>query len=1133
MPTLTVFRGVVLVLAASLLAHELSASPVVQQSQSVAAEVVAADSELTGNSDTELLARLQWLHEQGQYEDAVSESRAALETLEGEYRGSGIQAAAVTDSLIGSLLALKAADSSEVLELAQRAVAMRESGIDGDPALLAGSVFNLARVYAAGNQVTTGLDLATRGLATLESAAGYSRSAAADGRRVIGELHLMNGDFDGARAWLEDAVAILGNMDLPDPLRLAETLLPLGFSLRAVGALDEAESAIKRAVDLYTSRYGPGHPHVGRSLTFLGQTQRDSGQLQNARGSLERAVTILAQAYGEDSLQLGSPLNALGLTLLDLGEYLASAAAFDHAIAIQRQTGDADRNLYLATLLSNYGILCARLGNNADALAMFEESSRIAESVLGPDHPSVAYSTANRGVLLTEMGRYEEAYPLIAKGLNIRAQAYGPESLEVAHSLLHFAVYYQAVGDIASSEEYALRALRIKEELLPGTHIELAKIEELRSQLANDRGDFTAALQLARKVLSIHQAALGPDVKEVANDRIWIAYLLARQQDFAAGLHEALRGEDIGRQNATLMFRGLAEQQALEYADTRADGIDLLTTIATEFPACCDVGVKAIFDRVIRARALVSDEMIRRRSLAWLAGDEDSRQLTAAFAETARKLAQLTLTGGEESAAPEHLADLAAAQADHRRAELALAAYSERFRSEKIYEQAGYDEVVAALPAHSALVAFIRYTPQNLSSNPHSRAIDEANEHYAVFIRKAGDDEPIALSLAEARTIDTAVEAVRNLVESEIFAAGRSSQRSEETFRYTAEPLRKLVWDPVAAHLGSEIRTVFVVPDGSLNFVNFVALPATGSGYLVESEPVFHYLSSERDIVLASPPPASATLLAIGAPDFDEQDLFATLATNRSVRTGGPDTPLLGYRGSRSACESFVLAQFDPLPAASREVAELASIWQQLAGDADGSTILLTGASASERAFKQAAAGKRVLHFATHGFFFDRNCVAESYPGTAALAKTANPLLLAGLALAGANHRDAAGPDEEDGILTAEEIGTLDLRATEWSVLSACDTGIGETRDGEGVFGLRRAFRMAGAKTTVMSLWAVEDESAREWMTALYRHHFTKGASTLDSVRQASVDVLQRRRTEGLSTHPYYWAGFVAAGDWR
>ncbi|NOR14203.1 MAG: CHAT domain-containing protein, partial [Candidatus Aminicenantes bacterium] len=113
------------------------------------------------------------------------------------------------------------------------------------------------------------------------------------------------------------------------------------------------------------------------------------------------------------------------------------------------------------------------------------------------------------------------------------------------------------------------------------------------------------------------------------------------------------------------------------------------------------------------------------------------------------------------------------------------------------------------------------------------------------------------------------------------------------------------------------------------------------------------------------------------------------------------------------------------------------------------------------------------------------------------------------------------------------EVAALDLSGVDWVILSACDTGVGIIRAGEGVLGLRRAFQIAGAQTLITSLWAVEDESARKWMRTLYEKRFLKEQNIAESVRDASLEVLQERRRKNESTHPFYWASFIASGDWR
>jgi CHAT domain-containing protein len=154
-----------------------------------------------------------------------------------------------------------------------------------------------------------------------------------------------------------------------------------------------------------------------------------------------------------------------------------------------------------------------------------------------------------------------------------------------------------------------------------------------------------------------------------------------------------------------------------------------------------------------------------------------------------------------------------------------------------------------------------------------------------------------------------------------------------------------------------------------------------------------------------------------------------------------------------------------------------------------------------------------VLHLATHGFVLDPSRPdASGVPSGSALDQ---------------------GTERDDGILTGEEIVSLDLSSVDWAVLSACETGLGEARAGERIFGLRRAFRLAGASTLIHSLWPVEDGATLEWMTLLYEKRLRSRLETATAVRDATRDLLARRRQAGLSIHPFYWGGFVASGDWR
>jgi CHAT domain-containing protein len=281
-------------------------------------------------------------------------------------------------------------------------------------------------------------------------------------------------------------------------------------------------------------------------------------------------------------------------------------------------------------------------------------------------------------------------------------------------------------------------------------------------------------------------------------------------------------------------------------------------------------------------------------------------------------------------------------------------------------------------------------------------------------------------------------------------------------------------------------------------------------------------------------------LLALGAPDFDAAPSPLDDAPAEITRRLDAEASENLLRGAAPDCEDFRDARYSPLPASADEIAEIADVWKAsmaVAGPEADAIVELTGSRAQEEAFKLLAPGHRVLHVATHGFFLDGACSAalpdaQGSGPEGRFAVGENPLLLSGLALAGFNRRGAAAEDEDDGVLTAEEIASLDLGAVEWVVLSACETGLGAIRPGEGVLGLRRAFRVAGAGTTIMSLWAVQDETARRWMRHLYRGR-SEGLSTAESVRRAAIEMIDEGRTGRRGTHPFYWGAFVAEGDWK
>jgi CHAT domain-containing protein len=370
---------------------------------------------------------------------------------------------------------------------------------------------------------------------------------------------------------------------------------------------------------------------------------------------------------------------------------------------------------------------------------------------------------------------------------------------------------------------------------------------------------------------------------------------------------------------------------------------------------------------------------------------------------------------------------------------------------------------------------------------------------------------PQGVYLGTVAEVDDAVRAWRDEI------LGGSAGTGDD-HREIGEKLKQLIWNPVDRHLAGADR-VFVIPDGALNLVNLAALPSGQDRFLVETGPTLHLLSAERDLVAPEEfPPVGNGLLVLGAPAF-------------GIPAEVPGEPTLSH-------------QFQPLPATLQEIDEVQRLWSRAPESNSGSVVRLTGEGATELAFKTSSRRRQIIHLATHGFFLGGRDLPLSGEGRRGIGElspappqsdpnsVSNLLSLSGLALTGANQRGAASGGD-DGILTSEEIANLDLSGVEWAVLSACDTGLGEILPGEGVFGFRRAFRVAGARTVIMSLWPVEDESAWSWMAALYRGRFLERLDTATAIRQAILNSLEESRQSYPDPNPFFWAGFVASGDWR
>lgn len=407
----------------------------------------------------------------------------------------------------------------------------------------------------------------------------------------------------------------------------------------------------------------------------------------------------------------------------------------------------------------------------------------------------------------------------------------------------------------------------------------------------------------------------------------------------------------------------------------------------------------------------------------------------------------------------------------------------------------------ARLPESTALVEWMVFFPFDIDGWP-TRPWSEARLAAYVLTREG----PIrSMDLGPVHEIEESVRRWLDLVQHGTGAGDIEALDAE------ARNLDERLLVPLEPGLAGCSR-VLISPDGLLNLFPFDALVAPDGRYRIEHTS-FGYLGSGSDLLrLDEDVPPRSVPVVVAAPDFDGPDDVGGSASSQATSTPAPLTGRSWGALPGTAAEGERVAAL--LPGARR----------------------VTGAQATKAAMLELK-GPVVLHVATHGFFLTeapdvrgegRGAVVLRPPDSGHLAPPpavlGRPLLRSGIVLAGAN---GAGEGAHHGILTALELADADLDGTQLAVLSACETGLGEIRDGQGVFGLRRALELAGARTQVISLWKVDDQGTADLMVRFYQR-LAEGQDRVGALRDARLDQLADPRWE----HPRYWAAFVVSGSW-
>ena len=605
-------------------------------------------------------------------------------------------------------------------------------------------------------------------------------------------------------------------------------------------------------------------------------------------------------------------------------------------------------------------------------------------------------------------------------------------------------------------------------------------------------GDVSHATEMFFGSLRIVEKTAGPYHRSTLTAVGNIAQLYWDTGQVSKAIPFHRRADTIIEKQLELNLAVGSERQKLAFASSIAERTDrTLSLHLFGAPADEEAGALAALV-VLQRKGRVLDAMtdafaaVRRR-----VDDHRGRTLLDQLNSTTARLARVALNAPDGGSADERRRSIGELEAEKERLEVELGAHSGELGAR--IQPVTLEGVQAALPEDAALLEFTVFRP----FDPGVEANDRYGPpHYAAYVlRRNAAPRGVDLDLLpqSIRRSMRCAQAVRDPTRPDVKARGRA------LYDLLVRPLQTSYRD------GSQL---LVSPDGGLNLVPFEALVDEHGRYLIESFSI-SYLSSGRDLLRMQVPRVHRSAPVIVANPHYGEPAPAGAGSSRRKQ------PRAQHRSVTTAVDGSALYF-----AALANTAEEARAIKRLFPDA----VLLTGQRATKAEFMRLDA-PRMLHIASHGFFLeDASRGGAPAPASDASATVENPLLRSGIALAGANLGHDA---RSNGILTALEASGLDLWGTKLVTLSACDTGVGEVRNGEGVYGLRRAFLLAGTETLVMSLWPLSDYIARETMVTYYTG-LRAGLGRGEALRQAKLAMLKRK----VRQHPFYWASFIQSGEW-
>jgi len=928
------------------------------------------------------------------------------------------------------------------------------------------------------------------------NSAGYAKCAYTHGRL----LHSW-GKFEEAEPFYLEATEIQEKTIGKENPDYATSLFQLASLTKDMGNYAEAETMYLETIKIREKVLGKEHPDYAWSLNYLANLYRATGEYARAEPLCLESKAIREKVLGREHSDYAWSLNSLGNLYTDKGDYANAEPLYIESMAIREKVLGKDHPNYAASL-NNLAYLYVKKGDFAKAEPLYLEAKERRRKVLGIEHPAYAVTLNNLAELYYYKGEYSKVESLFLEAKDIQAKVFGREHPDYALSLDNLANLYKKGGAYAKAEPLYLEAKNIREKSLGKGHPDYTASVNNLAAFYTEKGLYVKAKGLYLEAI---QAT-------------W--HLINKSAEYSSEV----------QQDAYMRRFDAPVNRFYSFSQSHPDSALLCAAFdnALFFNGCLLENSR----RLLRAYD-AADSLTRATFKNW----QSARQRLAK--RYARPIAERKKIGEVEAEAEGYEKML--------------------MRSLPTFQHARkvptWQDVRDRLKAGEAAIEFLHYR--------FSAPEEPDRIQYAALVLRPNLDAPKLIPLFEEKQLDSLFQTspalqgsagggerkadyVSNLYSVDDRGIIVSGKPKKTLFELIWQPLEKeLVETPSSAasfgqstpdKMASAVNTVYFSPTGLLHRLNLGAIPINCDSTLADQYNLIALGSTRQLVGQLDSRFNNKEAILFGGIQF-EMDSAAIIAANALLL----GTDMASRR--RVPIESETSMQrggtWNFLKWTEKEVDALTPIISS--GGLVPKT--LKGFEATEEAFKSIGTrgeSPRVLHLATHGFFFPDPKDSSQQHNPLDIRETGfktsdNPLIRSGLLLAGANHAWKNGKPfkkgMENGILTAYEISHMNLSNTELVVLSACETGLGDIEGNEGVYGLQRAFKIAGVKYLVMSLWQVPDKQTQELMTIFYSKWLPSAAEAMAgksekmSLPEAFHSAQQEMREK--YENPYFWAGFV------